>query len=231
MKIKSENRVNAKMALKDRFPENVMSDGQQGFMDHSIWVHPVKNPWAILKNQLKALKRRFQNALSDQKSGQMKNTIETFKSIIEDCFHQMKFQSLQNEELQNSHYRLQDEIARKNGQLRQMKVEMEILYGELREKSAKIDDELPKLKRQIEIEKQNSRNTKRQQQYIMNELQKCNRLQPAGGCSTADLDDDRIKEYELLLDEKNEEVDDLVQVTDKTKAYDRPERSGNQCIT
>lgn len=36
MKIKSENRVNAKMVLKDRFPENVMSDGQQGFMDHSI---------------------------------------------------------------------------------------------------------------------------------------------------------------------------------------------------
>lgn len=133
--------------------------------------------------------------------------------------------------MQNNHYRLQDEIAHKDGQLRQMKVEMEILYGELREKSAKIDDEIPKLKRQIEIEKQNSRNTKRQNQYIMNELQKCNRLQPAGGCTTADLDDDRIKEYELLLDEKNEEVDDLVQVTDKTKAYDRPERSGNQCIT
>jgi len=34
MKIKSENRVNAKMVLKDRFPEKVMSDGQQGFMDH-----------------------------------------------------------------------------------------------------------------------------------------------------------------------------------------------------
>ena len=164
-----------------------------------------------MKNQLKALKRRFQNALSDQKSGQMKNTIETFKSIIEDCFHQMKFQSLQNEELQNSHYRLQDEIARKNGQLRQMKVEMEILYGELREKSAKIDDELPKLKRQIEIEKQNSRNTKRQHKYIMNELQKCKVLQPAD-CSTADLDDDRIKEYELLLDEKIREVDNLVKL-------------------
>lgn len=146
----------------------------------------------------------------------MKNTIDTFKSIIEDCFHQMKFQSLQNEELQNSHYRLQDEIARKNGQLRQMKVEMEILYGELREKSAKIDDELPKLKRQIEIEKQNSRNTKRQHKYIMNELQKCKLLQPAD-CSTADLDDDRIKEYELLLDEKIGEVDNLVQVTDKTR--------------
>ena len=82
--------------------------------------------------------------------------------------------------MQNNHYRLQDEIAHKDGQLRQMKVEMEILYGELREKSAKIDDEIPKLKRQIEIEKQNSRNTKRQRQYIMNELQKCNRLQPAG---------------------------------------------------
>ena len=146
----------------------------------------------------------------------MKNTIDTFKSIIEDCFHQMKFHSLQNEELQKSHYRLQDEIARKDGQLRQIKVEMEILYGELREKSAKIDDELPKLKRQIEIEKQNSRNTKRQHKYIMNELQKCKLLQPAD-CSTADLDDDRIKEYELLLDEKIGEVDNLVQVTDKTR--------------
>lgn len=169
-----------------------------------------------MKNQLKALKRRFQNALSDQKSGQMKNTIDIFKSIIEDCFHHMKFQSLQNEELQNSHYRLQDEIARKDGQLRQMKVEMEILYGELREKSEKIDDELPKLKRQIEIEKQNIRNTKRQHKYTMNELQKCKLLQPAD-CSTADLDDDRIKEYELLLDEKIGEVDNLVQVMDKTR--------------
>ena len=144
----------------------------------------------------------------------MKNTIDSFKSIIEDCFHHMKFQSLQNEELQNSHYQQQDEIVRKDGQLRQMKVEMEILYGELREKSAKIDDELPKLKRQIEIEKQNSRNTKRQHKYTMNELQKCK--QPAD-CSTADLDDDRIKEYELLLDEKIGEVDNLVQVTDKTR--------------
>ena len=118
--------------------------------------------------------------------------------------------------MQNNHYRLQDEIAHKDGQLRQMKVEMEILYGELREKSAKIDDEIPKLERQIEIEKQNSRNTKRQHRYIMNELQKYNRLQPAD-CSTADLDDDRIKEYELLLDEKSEEVDDLVKVTDKKR--------------
>ena len=123
---------------------------------------------------------------------------------------------MQTEELQNNQYRLQDEIARKDGQLRQMKVEMEILYGELREKSAKIDDEIPKLERQIEIEKQNSRNTKRQHRYIMNELQKYNRLQPAD-CSTADLDDDRIKEYELLLDEKSEEVDDLVKVTDKKR--------------
>ena len=123
---------------------------------------------------------------------------------------------MQTEELQNNQYRLQDEIARKDGQLRQMKVEMEILYGELREKSAKIDDEIPKLERQIEIEKQNSRNTKRQHRYIMNELQKYNRLQPAD-CSTADLDDDRIKEYELLLDEKSEEVDDLVKVTAKKR--------------
>merc|ERR1711911_476256 len=97
-----------------------------------------------------------------------------------------------------------------------MKVEMEILYGELREKSEKIDDELPKLKRQIEIEKQNIRNTKRQHKYTMNELQKCKLLQPAD-CSTADLDDDRIKEYELLLDEKIGEVDNLVQVMDKTR--------------
>ena len=50
----------------------------------------------------------------------------------------------------------------------------------------------------------------------MNELQKCKLLQPAD-CSTADLDDDRIKEYELLLDEKIGEVDNLVQVTDKTR--------------
>ena len=50
----------------------------------------------------------------------------------------------------------------------------------------------------------------------MNELQKYNRLQPAD-CSTADLDDDRIKEYELLLDEKSEEVHDLVKVTDKKR--------------
>ena len=173
--------------------------------------------WNILYGgHSKALKRRFQNALSDQKNGQIKKSIDTFKTIIEDCFHHIKFQSMQTEELQNNQYRLQDEIARKDGQLRQMKVEMEILYGELREKSAKIDDEIPKLERQIEIEKQNSRNTKRQHRYIMNELQKYNRLQPAD-CSTADLDDDRIKEYELLLDEKSEEVDDLVEVTGKNR--------------
>ena len=38
MKIKSENRVNAKMVLKDRFPGNVMSDGQQ--RDHFYeWLY------------------------------------------------------------------------------------------------------------------------------------------------------------------------------------------------
>ena len=36
MKIKSENRVNAKMVLKDRFQENVSSNGQQGFTDRSV---------------------------------------------------------------------------------------------------------------------------------------------------------------------------------------------------
>ena len=80
--------------------------------------------------------------------------------------------------------------------------EMEMLYGELKEKSAKIDEEMPKLKRQIEIEKQYSRNAKRQHKHIINELQRTrNQFQTADWNN--DTDDDRIEEYELLLDENN----------------------------
>ena len=170
------------------------------------------------------MKRRFQNALFDQQTGRIKNSmvIDVFKNIIEDCFHQIKLLTKQHEELQNHHFKLQDEIVCEDRQMQKLEAEMEILYGELREKSAKIDEEIPKLKRQIEIEKQNSRNTKRQNKYITNKLQKCNRKQ-AADCYT-DLDDDRIKEYELLLDEKKEEVHDLVQVRDKTLSEGPPGR-------
>ena len=161
------------------------------------------------------MKRRFQNALFDQQTGRMKNSmiIDALKSIIEDCFHQIKLLTKQNDDLQNRNFRLQEEIAKKDDELREINSEMEMLYGELKEKSAKIDEEMPKLKRQIEIEKQNLRNAKRQHKYIANELQR-NQFQ-AADCNI-DIDDDRIKEYELLLDEKNETVEDLVKVTDKT---------------
>ena len=161
------------------------------------------------------MKRRFQNALFDQQTGRMENSmiIDVLKNIIEDCFHEIKLLTKQNDDLQSRNLRLQEEFAKKDDELREINSEMEMLYDELKEKSAKIDEEMPKLKRQIDIEKQNSRNTKRQNKYITNELQKCNQKQ-AADCYT-DLDDDRIKEYELLLDEKKEEVHDLVQVTDK----------------
>ena len=161
------------------------------------------------------MKRRFQNALFDHQSGRMKNSmiIDILKNIIEDCFHQIKLLARQNDDLQNRNFRLHEEIAKKDDRLCEINSEMEMLYGELKEKSAKIDEEMPKLKRQIEIEKQNSRNAKRQHKHIINELQR-NQFQ-AADCNN-DTDDDRIKEYELLLNEKNEKVEDLVQVTDKT---------------
>ena len=137
--------------------------------------------------------------------------IDILKNIIEDCFHQIKLMTKQNDDLQNRNFRLHEEIAKKNDRLCEINSEMEMLYGELKEKSSKIDEEMPKLKRQIEIEKQNSRNAKRQHKYIVNELQR-NQFQ-AADCNI-DIDDDRIKEYELLLNEKNEKVEDLVKVTD-----------------
>ena len=161
------------------------------------------------------MKRRFQTALFDHQSGRMKNSmiIDVLKNIIEDCFHQIKLLTRQNDDLQNHNFRLHEEIAKKDDRLCEINSEIEMLYGELKEKSSKIDEEMPKLKRQIEIEKQNSRNAKRQHKHIINELQR-NQFQTAD-CNNH-TDDDRIKEYELLLNEKNEKVEDLVQVTDKT---------------
>ena len=61
---------------------------------------------------------------------------------------------------------------------------------------------MPTLKRQIEIEKQNSQNVKWQHKHIINELQRTRNQFQAADCNN-DTDDDRIEEYELLLDENN----------------------------